>query len=72
MTWLIVCAAIGALLGLGTWWVMGELMQGVGTEVTFWRGLREGWILLLVCFVVWTAVCAGIYWIAVGLTAMWP
>ena len=70
MTWVIVCIAIGAALGLGTYLFLGAAMEGVGTNPGFWKGLREGWILLLASFVIWTAICAVIYWSWVGLHAL--
>ena len=72
MTWLAICLGLGAVLGLGTYLFLGAAMEGVGTvDYGFWKGLRYGgWVLLLTCLVIWSAICVGVYWSWMGLHAL--
>lgn len=69
--WVLISLAVAFSLGLCTYWAMGEIMSGVGTEVPFWRGIVQGgWPLLLGAVSFWFAVCAAVYWICVGIGAL--
>ena len=70
MTWAIVCAVLGVLLGLATLAFMNSALQGVGSGQSFLVALREGWYLWVGASLFWFGVCAAVYWSWVGLHAL--